>query len=441
MSTLSYLKQAIHTPIALRTKIFEQYGDIAAKTTHGTTIFYFAHPLYAQFILEEHQDNYLYRNPLLAKAFSPFIGKNGIFITNDLAQWYKDRLIAKMSFEAKVYYNDYSKTIGNLCNQMLAEWEEKVADTALMNVEEELDKLIIGIVIDTLFQHFDLVNVEEFAKFVPKIVDLIKRKMQFIIKPLWCFTAAGRKYEEGINYFRNTAKELVRQRLKGKKEWDDLLGHFIHEYRYLNEENIIETLANHVATFLAVGYFTTASLVHWILVMLSLYPHVEREVYAESIRVLGSRDPEYKDLSSLPYLSAVIKETLRLHPSSHTIMRQALNDDEINGYFIPKDTGIILSVSHVHRHNDFWDNPDGFDPLRFIDNPLGQTNRFAYIPFGLGKRNCIASTFSNLEAMMAVSMIVRRFRISLPPHTDVQPFTTTLVSNRPNVRYMWVKKR
>ncbi len=382
ISSLSFLRQALRNPIALHAKIFETYGDIAWKKARGQVSYYIGHPTFAQYVLNDHQDNFINRHPLLRSAFSPFIGFNGLITTNDLEQWYHDRLIAKMSFDGDVYFKEYSQTITSLTEEVLRGWEENHPNKQLITIDEEIDKLLITIVTNTLFVHLDLLNPDELAKVMPTSVELIKKKLHTIIKPLWFFSPYRSKYEETVLYFKNLTTSIIRNRLNENKEWDDMLGHFIHSYRHLNKEEIIETLGHHLATFLVVGYFTTVSLLHWLLVMLSLYPSVEREICKECEQVIGSRVPQYEDLAHLPYLACVIKETLRLHSSNHVIMRQSLQDDVMGDYFIPANAGIVLSIAHIHRHIDFWENPDGFEPLRFLNNPLGQENRFAYIPFG-----------------------------------------------------------
>lgn len=142
----------------------------------------------------------------------------------------------------------------------------------------------------------------------------------------------------------------------------------------------------------------------------------------------------------MPYLSAVVRETLRRDPSNHVIMRQACEDGEIDGYFIPKGAGIMLCIADIHRHPDFWDNPQAYDPICFLNKPLGQDHPFAYIPFGAGKRNCIAAGFFTMEAKLVTINILQHFKLALPPHLIVKPIITTLITNRPNVPYMTIQK-
>ncbi len=242
MSLLSYRKQAAKNPIELRTKIFETYGDIAWKKIKGVNNYYMGHPVYAQYVLGEHQKKYIYKHPGLVEAFSPFIGHKGLFTSNDLEQWYKDRLIAKVSFNQKIYFEEYSHTIISICDEMLQQWEKNYKNMELVNIAEEIDKVVIKIVINTLFTQLKMDEAEEFAKFIPSIIEFIKIKLQFLLKPLWYFSSSRMEYEYALQYVRNLSIKLVRQRLEDDKKLDDILGNFIHEYRHLNKEELIQHL-------------------------------------------------------------------------------------------------------------------------------------------------------------------------------------------------------
>ncbi len=437
----SYVKQLLTNPIALRTKVFEEYGDIARKKLAGTDNYFVGHPIYAEHILGTHQNNYFNRHPGLRKPLAPFCGDIGIMTNNNPESWHRDRIIAKMSFNPNTYFKQYSETIISLCNDMLEKWENRFQDNEMFNVAREIDTLIINITCNTFFTHFEMVDAEEFCKFATRYLQLFRKKFASLLKPIWYLSPAAQEYNASIRYIRTLACDLVRQRIENNKKWDDMLSNFIHESHNLSKEELIQALSYHVSTFAVMSFLSTISLVHWVLIVLSYYPTVEREVCQELNSVIGSRLPQYDDLKSLPYLSAVLKETLRLYPPLFTLMRQSITDDEINGFYIPAKSGIILSVYHIHRHVDFWENPEGFDPLRFIDNPFGQENRFAYIPFGADQRRCVAEGFSTMEVMLIIAMILQRFHLYIPTNTKVKPLITTLATMRPDVNMMNLKRR
>ncbi|CAN5463021.1 cytochrome P450 [soil metagenome] len=434
-------KQGLQNPIDLRTRIFKKYGDIACKKFFGKYNYYMGHPLYAQHVFDKNQDNYINKHALITEVLSPFIGVNGLFTSNNIKQWDSDRLLAMASFDPKVYFKNYATDIVSLSDQTVGYWQKTFADNQTINIATEIDKLVINIVLNTLFTHMDLINVPELAAQIPAMTETIKAQLQYLCKPLWKISPQYHQYKDVLSYIRNLSCNIVRDRMENNKAWDDMLGNFLQQYRHLDKNEAIQYVSYHLTTFFAVGYFTTASLIHWLVVVLSLHPTVEREIQQELDCVIGSRLPCYEDVRALPYLSSVVKETLRLHPTSFAVMRQNNAEDEINGFYIHKNSGIIMSIYHIHRHPDFWTNPEGFDPYRFMNNPIGQEERFAYIPFALGKRSCIGSAFSTMEAILIMATILQRYRIFLPSNTKIHPRITTLVTMRPDVDMMILSRR
>jgi cytochrome P450 len=90
-------------------------------------------------------------------------------------------------------------------------------------------------------------------------------------------------------------------------------------------------------------------------------------VVAELDEVLVGRRVTQADVASLPLLGAVLKESLRLFPPAWTIERRAEQSDEIDGHVLPAGSTVLLSPYLTHRHPEFWDNPEGFDPDRWLD--------------------------------------------------------------------------
>jgi cytochrome P450 len=432
----TYYRLAINNPIELRTKIFSEYGDIAWRKLKGIVTYSMANPEYAKHILQDNQDNYLYKHPILHEIFGPLIGENGLFINNNLEQWYRDRVTADVSFDPKVYFQDYGNTITRLTLEMFDRWRVSYKEGQSIDVVTEFSVLVLSIIAETLLN--EKMDMTHFLNTVIHTSDLVKRKAH---TPgfLWIFSKYRRAYEKEKNFVRKVTCDVVAKKIDSGFQWDDLLGHFIHEYRNSSKKELIDILGYQVATFLAVGYFTTSALIQWILVELSNRPEVERQITQEVSEVLGDRVPTYADLPSLKYLSCVIKEVLRLHPTAFVMLKQAIDSDTMKGFFIPKGAGISISTYHLHRHPDYWINPDGFDPERFRNNPLGQSDPFAYLPFGSSKRKCPGSGFSTLEATLIIAMLVQRVRLFLPPNSDVKPFLTTIISMRPNISQMTLK--
>jgi cytochrome P450 len=107
----------------------------------------------------------------------------------------------------------------------------------------------------------------------------------------------------------------------------------------------------------------------------------------------------------------VIKETLRLFPPVPTIARQAIEDDEIAGFKVAAGTLIRVTPGPIHRHQDFWTEPDRFLPERFSPEESASRVPYTYLPFGAGPRTCIGNHFAMMEMRLALAMILQAVRL------------------------------
>ncbi len=124
---------------------------------------------------------------------------------------------------------------------------------------------------------------------------------------------------------------------------------------------------------------------------------------------------------------------MRLYPPAWTIERDALADDNVAGVPVPAGSTVAIPPYLVHRHPEFWPDPVGFDPARFLPEgqlgpgaigaarPAGDRHRYAYIPFGGGRRACIGQSFAELETMLVLAAVAQRFRLELTPRGIPKP--------------------
>lgn len=175
-----------------------------------------------------------------------------------------------------------------------------------------------------------------------------------------------------------------------------------------------------VMTFLMAGHETTASALTWTLALLSRHPDIRRRVVSELDLVTGGRRVTQDDIRSLPLLAAVIKESLRLFPPAWTIERRAVEPDVIGGYDVPAGGTVMLSPYLTHRHPEFWSNPEGFDPDRWLGAGVSLP-RCAYVPFGAGARQCIGGAFATLEATLMLATLLSRVEVDLAPGPPLRP--------------------
>lgn len=175
-----------------------------------------------------------------------------------------------------------------------------------------------------------------------------------------------------------------------------------------------------VATLVLAGHETTANTLAWTFTLLSQFPAARERLHAEVDEVLAGRDPEAADIDELIWTNAVIREAMRLYPPAWTIERDAVTDDEINGVPIPAGSTVFVSPYLLHHDPQFWPNPEGFDPMRFLPGPETDRPKYAYLPFGGGRRICIGAGFAQLEAALILATVAGRYQLDLTPGTHVR---------------------
>lgn len=181
-----------------------------------------------------------------------------------------------------------------------------------------------------------------------------------------------------------------------------------------------EILANSV-TFLLAGADTTATALSWLAYCLATNLDVEEKLIAEIDNDLCGKKPSYDNVFKLQYLDMVLSETLRLYSPATRSNRQVVRDTVICGKTIPGGVSVTFPISGMHRLPEFWPEPEKFDPERFSPDNKEKINRFAYMPFGLGPRNCVGMRLALLEVKMAIVSLLQRYKIEPSDKLQIPP--------------------
>lgn len=188
-------------------------------------------------------------------------------------------------------------------------------------------------------------------------------------------------------------------------------------------------LRGQVATFLVAGHETTAVALFWTAWLLAQSPEWQDQVAAEAEHLRLDAEHVDEALPKLRVTQAVVQEAMRLYPPAFVIVRQSKGPDELSGMKIPAGAVIMIAPWVVHRHRKLWDDPNAFDPRRFLSTTR-PPDRFAYLPFGAGPRVCIGAPLAMAEAIIVTAVLISRFHVQLADDLPVLPMA--VVTTQPD---------
>ena len=237
-------------------------------------------------------------------------------------------------------------------------------------------------------------------------------------------TASGIQWNETIAILKGFTKKVIQERkeeieadenekdhnevgIKKKMAFLDLLIKSSGKGSVLTDHDIQEE----VDTFMFAGHDTTASSMAVTLYLIALDKTVQRKCQEELDTIFGDSDrlATNTDLSRMKYLTACVKESLRLYGSVPAIGRVTSQEIEIEGHVIPAETEVFLSIMLLHRDEKYFANPEMFNPDRFYSESGPEKHPYAFTPFSAGPRNCIGQKFAMMEVKIILSSILRKF--------------------------------
>ncbi|HSD82860.1 MAG TPA: cytochrome P450, partial [Anaerolineae bacterium] len=233
-----------------------------------------------------------------------------------------------------------------------------------------------------------------------------------------------------------TIQRLVQQIILDRRRHGEDTGDFLSMLLLARDENTGEQMSDRqvrdqVLTLLLAGHETTAKALSWTFYLLSQHAAVQQRLEAEVDEVLQGLPPTVADLSRLPYTWMVIEESLRLYPPIWIMSRRCAADDEIDGFHIPAQSLVTISPYAMHRHPQFWGDPERFEPEHFRPERSAERQPFTYFPFGGGPRLCLGKHFASVETHLVLATLAQRYRLHLKPQHSVEP--EALVTLRPHL--------
>jgi len=257
-----------------------------------------------------------------------------------------------------------------------------------------------------------------------------RRAMSPLAPPASWPTPDNRRAARARRALYEVVDELIAHRQRAGADGEDLLSRLLlARDPDTGEAMDLQQVRDEALIFLLAGHETTSTALTFTLHLLGRHPSEQQLVLDELDAVLDGRPPTLDDAPALERTAMAIKEAMRLYPPAYALGRLSVTENEVGGYSIPAGAYVVVSQFATHRHPQFWDDAEAFDPARFTPEREGARHSHAYFPFGGGPRACIGAHFAMLEATMAVALLLQRFRIS-SDQEDV-PLDTEGITLRP----------
>lgn len=205
----------------------------------------------------------------------------------------------------------------------------------------------------------------------------------------------------------------------------DLLGLLLKCRDEADNDMTIEDVIEECKLFYFAGQETTANLLTWTLIVLSMHPEWQEKAREEVLQICGKKTAEIDSIKQLKIVSMILNEVLRLYPPVTILHRHSLKETSIRGIAIPAGVDLLLPVLFLHYDPEYWgDNAEEFKPERFSEGiSKASKDEIAFYPFGWGPRFCLGQNFALTEAKMALAMILQNFWFELSPSYTHAPCT------------------
>ncbi|CAI5663565.1 unnamed protein product [Oreochromis niloticus] len=386
------------------------------------------HPDYAKTILtsSEPKDDFAYR------FIKGWIG-NGLLVSEG-QKWFRHRRLLTPGFHYDVL-KPYVKLMSESAQTMLDKWESYASTNEPFELFKHVSLMTLDSIMKCAFSCYSNCQTEGGTNAYIKavydlsfLIDLRLRMFPYHSDLIFHLSPHGFRYRKARQVALSHTEEVIRKRREALREEKEL-GQ-IQAKRYLDFLDILlfardenqqglsdEDMRAEVDTFMFEGHDTTASGLSFILYCLACNPEHQKICRKEIMEALHDKETmEWEDLSKIPYTTMCIKEALRLYPPVPGIARKTTKTVTFcDGRTVPAGSVVGISVYGIHRNASVWENPNVFDPLRFLPENIAKRSPHAFVPFSAGPRNCIGQNFAMNEMKVVTALTLKRYQLIAEP--------------------------
>lgn len=353
--------------------------------------------------------------------FADLIG-NGL-LRSEGELWRRQRGRMQPAFQRDRFANLAAQTV-EFTENLISTWE----DGADVSVEREMARVTIRVIVRTMMG----VKLDEDA--TTRILDQLEPigaqfepSIRGFVLPDWIPSQKRRTFNNAVTELESILQAILAKRQDTSTDGMDIVSILLRDQRDLGDISD-DLIRDEMMTMLLAGHDTTELMLTYTWYLLAQHPDAQARVYQEVDAAFKDAESPLEVLDELDYTKRILQETLRLYPPVFAIFREVRQDTRVHGYRLPKGAVVLLPQWVMHRDTRWYENPETFDPDRWLRTPERDRRTGQYFPFGAGPHFCIGRQVSLVEAQTILATIIQQYSLELKDKSqsdlDLRPAIT-----------------
>ncbi|XP_018552071.1 sterol 26-hydroxylase, mitochondrial [Lates calcarifer] len=374
------------------------------------------------------------------------------------AKWQRIRSILNPRMLKPKHVSSYANTINEVVSDFInrVDWLRETSGQGVMvnDLTGELYKFafegICSVLFETRMGCMNEVVPEETQKFILSVGEMFRLSQIIVLFPkaTWPYMPFWKRFVAAWDHLFKVAEELVQKKIEDIQEKvhldQNVEGAYLTHLLLSDKMTVTEILGSMTELLLA-GVDTTSNTISWSLYHLAKEPEIQEQLFQEVISVCpGDKVPTSDDISQMPYLKAIIRETLRLYPVVPGNARVTVENEIVVGdHLFPKQTLFHLCHYTVSYDENIFADPHTFLPQRWLRGAEEKSKHpFGSVPFGFGIRACLGRRVAELEMYLLLSRLIKHYEVRPDPAgTTVKPITRTLLCPAKPINLQFLDRR